>query len=122
MYKYLKKYFCENEKPSLKFLDGKFEDLKRINKMPPKRESLILYRHTVKTCKKFFWRNHDGRLWSEILLKSARNEFETNRNLMDSAEVGKQIVIGKQALIELDEKIIKVQSDLNQHFDKTRNQ
>lgn len=57
------KKFISEEKSVLSIFDGKFEDLKRSNKRPHKRESLNLYRDVIKTCKKFFWRNKDGREW-----------------------------------------------------------
>lgn len=105
----------------LSFLDKKFEDMKRLNKPLPKRESLLLYRESVKISKKFFWRNNNGREWSEILLKSARKEFEENRYLEDTAEVGRRLVLGRQALLELDDKILKIKHDMNKFFEETKN-
>ena len=66
--KLLRKSFCDSKSP-LSIFDKKFEDMKRNYKKPPKRESLILYRDVVKACKKFFWKNKDGREWYFILLK-----------------------------------------------------
>lgn len=104
----------------LNFLKGKFEDMKRDNKLPPKKESLLLYRDSIKICKKFFWKNKNGREWSEILQKTARKEFEMNRNLTDSAELGRKLVIGRQSLLDLDDKILKVKNDMNKFFEDTR--
>ncbi len=103
------------------FLDKKFEDMKRNFKPLPKRESLLLYRDSVKLSKKFFWRSNNGKEWSEILLKSARKEFEENRNLHDTAEVGRRLVLGRQALLDLDDKILKVKHDMNKFFEETKN-
>jgi hypothetical protein len=114
-----RKYFCDN-KPAWEFMNKKFEDMKKNFKPLPKKESLLLYRDSIKICKKFFWRNNDGREWSEILLKSARKEFEENRNLSDSAEVGRRLVLGRQALLDLDDKILKVQHDMNKFFEDTK--
>ncbi len=61
--KFSKKFFSEKEKSVLSIFDGKFEDLKRSNKKPPKRESILLYRDVIKTCRKFFWRNNHGKEW-----------------------------------------------------------
>jgi len=58
-----KMFSNNNSKSVLSIFDGKFEDLKRNNKRPPKKESLSLYRDVIKACKKFFWRNKDGREW-----------------------------------------------------------
>lgn len=41
--------------------------------------------------------------------------------MVDSAEIGRKLVIGRQALLEIDEKVNKVQLTLNEHFTKTRN-
>lgn len=62
-FKFSRRFFAEKEKSVLSIFDGKFEDLKRSNKKPPKRESLLLYRDVYKTCRKFFWRNNSGREW-----------------------------------------------------------
>jgi len=58
-----RRMFCKKPQSVLSIFDGKFEDLKRSNKKPPKKESLSLYRDVIKACKKFFWRNKDGRDW-----------------------------------------------------------
>ncbi len=117
---YLNKYFSDNAKP-LDFLDKKYEDMQRINKPLPKKESLILYRDTIKLCKKFFWRRDDGKEWSEVLLKTARKEFEEYRNLLDTVEVGRKLIAGRQALIEMDDKILKVKFDMNKFLEETKN-
>lgn len=121
MIKKLNKKFFSDEDP-LKFLNGKFEDMKRDFRLPPKKESLILYRDVVKISKKFFWNNNNGQQWSEILLKSARKEFEANRNLFDSAELGRRLVIGRQAILELEEKVLKVKHDINNFIQETKNE
>jgi len=54
------KKFSEN---SLKFLDKRLEDMNRNYKLPPKRESLLLYRDAIKMCKKFYWNNEQGKQW-----------------------------------------------------------
>jgi hypothetical protein len=119
MIKNIKRHFCEKHPFSI--FDGKFEDMKRSYRPLPKRESLILYREVVKLSKRFFWRHKNGQEWSEILLKSARKEFEENRYMIDSAEIGRKIVVGKQALIEIEEKVNKAQFEMNKFFTETRN-
>jgi hypothetical protein len=118
--KYPKKKFCDN-KAAFEFLDKKYEDMSKNFRPLPKKESLLLYRDSIKLSRKFFWRNNDGREWSEILLKSARKEFEENRNLLDTAEVGRKLVLGRQALMELDDKVLKVKHDMNKFFEETKN-
>lgn len=114
-----KKYFSSDEKP-LAFLDKKFEDMKKSYKPLPKRESLLLYRDAIKLCKKFFWMRDDGKEWSDVLLKSARKEFEENRDMQDTAEVGRKLVAGRQALIEIDDKVLKVKHDMNKFIEETK--
>jgi hypothetical protein len=58
---------------------------------------------------------------SEILLRSARKEFEENRDLIDSVEIGKKLVLGRQAIIEVEEKINKVYHEINSFSQKTKN-
>ena len=58
---------------------------------------------------------------SEILLKSARKEFEEARDLTDSVEIGKKLVLGRQAIIEVEEKINKVYVEINSFAQKTKN-
>ncbi len=118
MFRLNRKFFCENP---LSFLDKRFEDMKRSYRRPPKRESLILYRDVLKLAKKFYWCHKNGKEWSEILVKSARKEFEENRDLLDSAELGRKLVIGRQAIIEVDEKINKTHFEMNKFFSETKN-
>jgi hypothetical protein len=115
------RYFSEKVQHPLDFLEKKFEDMPRNYKLPPKKESLVLYRDVIKVCRKFFWNNQNGKEWSVILQKSARKEFEENRNLLDSAEVGRKLVIGRQAILEVEEKILKVHSDMNKFVEETKN-
>jgi hypothetical protein len=105
---------------TLKFMNKKYEDMERLNKPLPKKESLLLYRDALKLCNKFYWRHDNGMEWRDILLKSARKEFEENRNMKDSAEVGRKLVLGRQALIEMDEKILKVKHDMNKFIQETK--
>lgn len=118
--KVIVKNFCEN-KAGFDFLNKKFEDMNKSNRPLPKRESLLLYRDSIKLSRKFFWRNNDGREWSEILLKSTRKEFEENRNMVDTSEVGRRLVLGRQAILELDDKILKVKHDMNKFIEETKN-
>jgi hypothetical protein len=112
--------FKKSKFSDFSFLDKKFEDMKKNYRPLPKKESLLLYRDTIRLCRKFFWRNNYGKEWSEILLKSARKEFEENRYLEETAEVGRKLVLGRQALLELDDKILKIKHDMNKFFEDTR--
>jgi hypothetical protein len=122
LYKFKYRPFATEDPNPLEFLNKKFEDMKKSQRPLPKRESVLLYRDTIKLCRKFFWRNiNNGQEWSEILLKTARKEFEENRYLEDSSEVGRKLVLGRQALLDMDDKILKVKHDINNFVTQTKN-
>ncbi len=39
---------------------------------------------------------------------------------MNSLDVSRKLVIGRQSLLDLEEKILKLQSDINKHFEETK--
>lgn len=57
---------------------------------------------------------------SETLIKCLRKEFEEHRNMDDSVEIGRKLVLGKQSLIELDGKLLKLKGDINKFVSETR--
>lgn len=120
MFKFNKKLFCKVDHP-FKIFEKRYEDLPRSNRPLPKRESLLLYRDVIRACKKFYWRSQSGKEWSEILLKSARKEFDEYRNLNDPVELGRKLIQARQALIEMEEKVNKTYNDMNKHFQETKN-
>ena len=61
---------------SLDFLEKSFNKLKRINKKPPRRESLALYREILKFSREFDWSDEYGQNWVYKLRESAWKEFE----------------------------------------------
>jgi len=46
-------------------------------------------------------------------------EFEDNKN-MNSIDVGRKLVLGRQSLIQLEEKVLKMQVDMNKHFQESK--
>ncbi len=54
-------------------------------------------------------------------MKCARKEFEDHRELTDSVEIGKKLVLGRQAIIEIEERINKVYHEINSFAQKTKN-
>lgn len=102
-------------------LERNFDDLNKINVPIPKIESIILYRNCLKICKKFYWYNDNGKQWSEILKLSIRKDFENNRKIDDSVEAGKKQIQGRQALIEIDNKLAKVNFDISKFLTATKN-
>lgn len=111
----------EDPKNILRIFDKNFDNLKRANIMPASRDTLRIYRDCVKLCKKFYWNDDRGKRWSDTLLKTVRRDFERNRDMDDSIEIGKMQVQARQALIELENKLAKVSFDIGKFLHDTRN-
>lgn len=112
-----KRSFCE---ATLKILDKNFDSLERSRIPLPKREGLILYRDCLKLCRKFYWNNDDGQQWAIILKKALRKDFENGREITDTVEAGKKLIQGRQAIIQLEEKLAKVSFDISKFLADTR--
>ena len=110
-----------SDRPAWEFLEHKFEDLNRTFKPPPKKETLILYKDVIKLCRKFFWNNNNGKQWADILQKTARKEIENNKLMIDSAEIGKTLVVARESLIEIEKKIFQVHLEMNKFIEETKN-
>ncbi len=54
-------------------------------------------------------------------MKSARKEFEEYKELNDSVEIGKKLVLGRQCIIDIEEKINGVYQEINKFAEKTKN-
>lgn len=118
-FKIIKKF--SEEVFSIDVLEKSFDKLKRSNIKPRNIDTLLIYRDCVKLCKKFYWNNeNNGRQWSEILLKSVRKDFENNKNLEDSVEIGKLQVQARQGIIDLQNKLANVSIDINKFITNTR--
>lgn len=117
-----KMHFSDEIKHTLDILEKSFDKLKRSNIRPPERSTLLIYRDCVKLCKKFYWNNDKGKPWSTILLQTVRKDFEANRDIDDSVEIGKKQVQARQGLIELENKLAKVSFDINKFLHDTRTQ
>ena len=116
----INKKFSDEIKNPLDILEKSFEKLKRSNIRPPERSTLLIYRDCVKLCKKFYWNNDKGKPWSTILLRTVRKDFESNRDIDDSVEIGKKQVQARQGLIDLENKLAKVSFDINKFLHDTR--
>ena len=46
-------------------------------------------------------------------------EFEDNRN-MNSLDIGRKLVLGRQSLLNLEEKILKMEVDITKHIQETK--
>jgi len=83
-----------------------------------RREALRLYRDVLRLCKKFNFRNEKGERWSDVLKKSARQEFEQGRWETDPIIITKLIIGGRDALQQIEEKFAKKQLEIMGIVDK----
>ena len=69
----------------------------------------------------FTWRNQAGELWSDVLRKNARHEFEQARYETDPVLITRMLVVGRDALNQTREKFLAAAQAVNDNIDKTRN-
>jgi hypothetical protein len=70
-----------------------------------RREVLKLYRHVWRMTRHFDYPNEKGELWRDVLRRSAREEFEASKYLTDPEEILRKIIIGNEALAQLEERV-----------------
>ena len=83
-------------------------------------ESLKLYRDILRATRMFTWANPKGELWSEILKKNARHEFEQSKFERDPLVVTRLLVVGRDCLNQTTEKFLAAAQAVNDNIDKTR--
>lgn len=66
--------------------------------MTTRREALHLYRDILRAAQFFSYPNERGELWRDTIIRSAREEFESNKFLTDPEAVTRLIVNGRSAL------------------------
>jgi len=64
-------------------------------------EAIRLYRDILRASRLFRFPDQNGRLWSDVLRKSARKEFEASRFITDGEEIARKLVVGRQSLNEI---------------------
>lgn len=116
----IKKSFSNKLTSNLEVFEKEFHKLERSNIPISSRESLLIYRDCLKLTKKFYWYNDNGQKWSEILKKSVRKDFENNKNINDTVESGKKQVQARQAILELEYKLVNVEFDIKKFLSNTR--
>lgn len=71
-----------------------------------RREALQLYREVVRTSKFFAGQlDANGKDYAVLLSASARKEFEDARSLTSREEISRRIVVGRDALHQVHEKV-----------------
>jgi len=83
-------------------------------------ESLKLYRDILRATKLFTWPNDSGQLWSDILRKNARQEFEQARMEKDPLVITRLLYVGRDCLNQTTDRYIKAASSINSNIDKSR--
>lgn len=81
--------------------------LQRSNKKPPNPEILKLYREVVKFCGQFDWENDQGKIWKDVLRKSARKEFEESAEETDPVILYRMVVTTRDAMTQTKEMLIR---------------
>ncbi|RZL05483.1 MAG: LYR motif-containing protein [Pedobacter sp.] len=72
-----------------------------------RQEVIKLYRDIVRATRLFSWPNEQGVLWSEILRRNARQEFEEARFEKDPTLIIRMLVVGRDCLNQTVESLIK---------------
>lgn len=90
------------------------QQLPRANLKPPDPLVLKLYREVIKATSEFDWTDDKGRLWRDVLRKSAREEFEMSREESDPFVLHQMIVTAREAITVLKAKVANKRFDLQQ--------
>lgn len=69
------------------------------------REALRLYRDILRACRLFDNPSPTGERWGDVLARSARQEFEAARNERDPELIARLLVVGNDALMQVQEKV-----------------
>ena len=89
-------------------------------KPPVNREAIILYREILRTARAFYWPNEHGEQWSQVLAKSARKEFEEARYERDPLIIARLLVVGRDAMMQAQNKFTEMEEKMKEHISKTR--
>ena len=88
--------------------------------MPLRTESLKLYRDILRASRMFTWTNEAGQPWGEILKANARKEFEQARYEKDPLIITRLLVVGRDSLNQIKEKVTATAQAVNDNIDRTR--
>lgn len=83
-------------------------------------ESLKLYRDILRASRMFTWANEAGEPWRDVLRKNARKEFEQARYERDTLVITRLLVVGRDSLKQINEKLVNAAQAVNDNIDKTR--
>ncbi|KAI8472532.1 MAG: hypothetical protein J3K34DRAFT_413948 [Monoraphidium minutum] len=85
----------------------KYDESGRPLILTTRREALALYRDVLRYSNLFVWRDAHGRVWRDVIRRSARQEFEAARHEPDPELVNKMLVTGRDAVQRTVEQFMK---------------
>lgn len=68
----------------------------------------------------FTWKDQKGELWSDVLKRNARSEFEQAKFERDPILIARMLVVGRDALNQTTERYISAAKAMNDNIEKTR--
>eukprot|EP01116_Phalansterium_solitarium_P014514 TRINITY_DN3221_c0_g1_i2.p3 TRINITY_DN3221_c0_g1~~TRINITY_DN3221_c0_g1_i2.p3 ORF type:complete len:106 (-),score=17.51 TRINITY_DN3221_c0_g1_i2:346-663(-) len=78
----------------------------------PRLEALRLYRDVLRVVKVMNYPDEKGRLWSDVLRESTRQDFERNRFERDPEVIARLLVSGRGMLEQVQDKMFKKAEEL----------
>lgn len=79
-------------------------------------EAIRLYRDIVRECRDYNWLDDKGRRWGDVLRESAREEFEQARYERDPEINARLLVVGRDALMQVQERFAHKKHALDQEI------
>ena len=86
----------------------------------PNLESIRLYRDILRASRMFIWRNDKGELWSDLLRKNARKEFEQAKCENDPLVIARLLFVGRDCLNQTKQKLESTIVAVKNNIDKSR--
>lgn len=83
-------------------------------------EVLKLYRDIIRASRMFTWTNESGQLWGDVLRENARKEFEQARYETDRLIITRMLVVGRDSLNQIKEKVAATAKAVNDNIDRSR--
>lgn len=77
-----------------------------------KPEAMKLYRDILRASKLFTWPNESGELWSMVLRKNARYEFEQAKYERDPLIIARLLYVGRDCLNQTTDKYFRAADNL----------
>mmetsp|Transcript_23230 Transcript_23230/g.68466 ORF Transcript_23230/g.68466 Transcript_23230/m.68466 type:complete len:96 (+) Transcript_23230:20-307(+) len=77
-----------------------------------KQDALRLYRDILRAARSFTWPHESGRPWRDVLVESARAEFEQSKHVTDPTEIMRRLVVGRHCLEKTAKKFEETRQDI----------